>query len=360
MKWFFFILTMYLVTIMIMSCEDSEMTSRDTPNKLYAYPNSGNIVYLIDYKTFEVVGEIKLNIPESIGLFGITLSTNKDYLVFNGEQLQPPFSHFIVSYNIRYGLEEIFATDFDSVSAPRISSALDQSNPGLVYLYSHYIGLYTIDFLKKQVMQCLFEYHGQGLDVFFYNTPNALYTALLKQYSNPSYSAIEFYQQGFSLQNLLFVFNENDEYEMSIYDVDFSENDEFMYVSYQLSERKSREIESYFAKFDLNNKELTKTDIRFPWSLNPYYIEFSQKRNEAYLVGAYDQFYIVNTENNTLVDSVTIIGKIEGPSRILTDPDEDVAFVSCWGNDKIFVIDLNRREIIENIQVSRPYEMIIP
>jgi len=320
MKWTIFIIAFIASIVLLTSCSKKESTvEKDTPNKLFAYPNKGDIVYLIDYESYELIEEINLGLLETHGLFGITLSSNRDYLVFSGMELQPPFGHFIFSYNISDGTKQMFTTDFDSVGAPRMAPALDQSNPGLIYFYSHSLGFYSIDFLEKKVIQCLSEEHGQSLGVAFYNTPNASYTAVLKKYPT-SYSEIEFYQQGSSLQNLLYVFNDNDEYGMSVYDVAFSDNDEFMYVSYQLSERRSREIESYFGIYDLNNKELFKSEMRLPWSLNPYYIEYSPKRKEAYLVGAYDQFYIINTENNTLVDSVTITGKVEGPSRILTDP----------------------------------------
>ena len=357
MKKFLLLLTLFF----FIGCEKYELgIEKDTSNKLFAYPNHGNIVYLVDYKSYTVVKKIELDIAESLGLFGITLSTNRDYLVFSGGQLHPPFGHFIASYNISDGVLQTFTTNFDSVGAPRLAPALDHTNPGLIYFYSHSIGFYSIDFLEKKVIQCISEEHGQSLGVTFYNTPNASYTAVLKKLNNPTYSKIEFFQQSSSLQNLLFVFNDNDEYGISIYDVDFSEYDEFMYVSYQLSEGRSREIESYFGIYDLNNKQLFKSEIRFPWSLNPYYIEYSPKREEAYLVGKYDQFYIVNTEKKALVDSVTITGKVEGPSRILTDPEEEVAFVSCSRSNKIVVIDLDHRQVIENIQISHPYKMIIP
>jgi hypothetical protein len=363
MNKFFFNFTLYLLTLTLTSCDDSEITlvnpEKYTPNKLYAYSNHGNIVHLIDYKTFEVVKEIQIDIASTRGLFGITVSSNKDYLVFSGMDLDPPFEHFITSYNINDGVVHTFATGFDSVGAPRLAPAYDYTNPGLIFFYSHSIGFYLFNFLEMKVVQCISEEHDQSLGVHFYNTPSGTYTAVLKNYPS-NYSAIEFYQQGSSLQNLLFVFNDNDEYEMSIYDVDFSDNDEFMYLSYQLSEKRSREIESYFGIYDLINKQLFKSEFTLPWSLNPYYIEYIPKRKEAYLVGIYDQFYIVNTDSNALVDSVTITGKVDGPSRILTDPDEDVAFVSCSRNDKIVVIDLDSRQVIESIQISSPYKMIIP
>lgn len=358
MNKFVFILTIFL----LIECKNGDIginnIDRDTPNNLFVYQNNGTVVYLVDYETYEVVKPIILGSLDTIDLFGITISTNRDYLVFSGVLRNSNEEHIILSYHIKDSITQIFTTGLDSVGAPRMAPALDSSNPGLIYFYSHTHGLYSIDFLEKKVVQLNSE---KRFGVEFYNSPNASYSVILKNYSNPtSYSEIEFYQQGSSLQNLLFVFNDNDEYDMSVYDVDFSDNDEFMYVSYQLSDGRSREIESYFGTFDLVNKQLIKSEIRFPWSLNPYYIEYSPKRKEAYLVGKYDQFYIVNTENNTLADSVTITGKVDGPSRILTDPDEDVAFVSCSRSDKIVVIDLDRRQVIEDIQITSPYKMIIP
>ena len=367
MKQTILLLAFLVLIILLASCTEKESTEvetiikeKDTPNKLYVYPNIGNSVFLVDYETFEVIKEIKIDIPDSLGLFGITLSTNRDYLIFSGMQLEHPYEHFILSYNISEDTIRSFTTGLNTTGAPRLTPALDQSNIGHIYFYTHTHGLYLFDFLEQKVEECISPEHGQSLSKRIYNTPNRAYTAVLRKSGNPRYSQIEFYQQDSFLQNLLFIFNKNDEYDMSVYDVAFSENDEFMYVSYQLSESRSRDIESYFGIYDLNKKQLFKSEMRLPWSLNPYYIEYSPKRNEAYLIGAYDQFYIINTESNTLIDSVTITGKVEGPSRILTDPDEDVAFVSCSRTDKIAVIDLDNRKVISNIQISRPYKMIIP
>jgi len=121
-------------------------------NQMIVYPNIGNVFYWVNYKTLELGRTTILNIPDSIGCFGICLSTNKDFLIFAGELLEPPYSQFIISYNIkRDTLHRIFPTGLDSVGAPRITAAYLPNDPGLIYLYSHNVGLYSINFLSQEV-----------------------------------------------------------------------------------------------------------------------------------------------------------------------------------------------------------------
>jgi DNA-binding beta-propeller fold protein YncE len=77
-------------------------------------------------------------------------------------------------------------------------------------------------------------------------------------------------------------------------------------------------------------------------------------------MGAYDAFYIIDTEVDSIKGTITITGKVNGPSRILLRPDEEVAFVSCAGSDFIAVIDLNSKTIIKKIEVPVPYLLLIP
>lgn len=57
---------------------------------------------------------------------------------------------------------------------------------------------------------------------------------------------------------------------------------------------------------------------------------------------------------------LTLTGKMLGPSLIVLNPDENVAFVSCSNSDFILAIDLDTRSIIKKIELPHPYRMIIP
>ena len=122
-----------------------------------------------------------------------------------------------------------------------------------------------------------------------------------------------------------------------------------------------RYIANYFGSYNLETKKLYKSSLLFPWSLNPYYLAYSPKRNECYMVGAYDKFYIigVDSSNYYLKGTITLTGKVEGPSRILVRPDENVAFVSCFDSNIVFAVDLESRQILKKISIDYPYLLLL-
>ena len=329
-------------------------------NQMVVYPNIGNVFYLINYQTFTVENTIKLDIPDSIGCFGMCLSTNKDFLIFACELLYPPFKQFIISYDIKKNtLHNISPTGLDSVGAPRITAAHLSNDPGLIYLYSHNVGLYSINFLSQEVNLISGE-HGQSLSKFFYFTFDKKTSVILKQFgSEPAYSEVEFYNTSSGLKNMQFVLNKNNQDDIYISDLEFSENNKEIFISIRLP--KMRHIANYFGSYDLYTKELYKSSLTLPWSINPYYLTYSSKRQEAYLVGEQDKFYIVDTstQDYQLKAVVDLTGKIPGPSRVVLDPDKNICFVSCSSSNFILVIDLDKMNIKHRIQIDHPYLMIL-
>lgn len=356
----FCLLPIILLTI---GCWDDNITNgaESDENILYAYPNSGKNFYQIDYNTFEVIQTHTINLPDDHNCYRMCLSTNRDHLILAAGPYDPPFPLFLGSYDLMTdSISCYFITEFHSVGAPRLAPALIASKPGLAYIYTHLLGLYAFDFIEQKVVECISEEHGQSLGKYLYHSPDMQFIVILKKYGGLGYSEIEFYDKDSRLHDLMFVLNKDDVDSVSVYDMAFSEDCKRLYVTFQASRSRSRGVESYFGFYDLETKQLNRSTFTFPWSLNPYYMAFSSERQEAYCIGAYDDFFIIDTKADSIKDTITIAGKVNGPSRILLRPDEEVAFVSCAGSDFIAVIDLNSKTIITKIEVSVPYLLLIP
>lgn len=330
-------------------------------NQMVVYPNIGNVFYLVNYKTLRLERTIKLDTPDSIGCFGLCLSTNKDFLVFAGEQLEAPFNQFIITYDIKQDtLYNIFPTGLDSVGAPRMTAAHLPSDPGLIYLYSHKVGLYSINFLSQEVTLISSE---NGIPKEFHNSPDEKWIVIRKYFPgyNKNYTELEFYKTVEGLIHYDFVLNKSDQDSLDIMDLVFSNGNSKLYVSYLLSQRRAVNEAAFFGSYNLNNKEFSLSHVVLPWSWNPYYMAYCEKRKEAYMVGAQDKFYMIDTssEDYILKSVVDLTGKIPSPSRILIRPDENVAFVSCVYSNFVLAIDLNNKSILKTIPIEAPYLMIL-
>jgi len=344
------------ITNLVLGCSNPVTEPQDTTteNKMYVYSNSGRTFYLIDYKTFEVVKEIKLNVPDTVSVDGMTLSTNRDYLIFAAQGSFPNPSTGFAVYNIEKDkLESLFFTELN-YGIGYFIAAENESEPGLIYTHFRDFGTYSIDLFEQKVKELISDEHGFDLSKRIYNSPDGKWTVVMKNYAE-----LEFYLSSSGLHNLQFTLNKNDADSISIYDFEFSNNNK-LFITYQLSDGRSRDIESYFGSYDLETKHLYRSSLKFPWSLNPYYTAYNSTRNEVYTIGAYDKFYVIDTDSYEIVDTVTLTGKITGPSQILITPDEDIAFVACPNNNSIYVIDLNERKLKKTIYVNEPYNMIIP
>jgi hypothetical protein len=330
-------------------------------NQMVVYPNSGNVFYRVNYKSLTVERTTKLNIPDSIGCFGMCLSTNKDFLIFAGELLMPPFNQFIISYDIKQDtLYNIFSTGLDSVGAPRIIAAHLSSDPGLIYLYSHNVGLYSINFLSQEVNLISGE---NGIPKEFYYSPNKKWIVIRKYFPgyNNDYTEIEFYNTQNGVFQTDFVLNKNDLDSLDLLDLVFSDDNTQLFISYLLSQRRAVYKAAFFGSYNLVTRKLDSSHVTLPWSVNPYYMAHSSIRNEAYMVGGTDKFYVIDTSTKDyqLKAVVDLTGKVPGPSRIILDPDENICFVSCSRSDFVLVLDLDKRKIRGRIQMERPYLMIL-
>jgi hypothetical protein len=327
---------------------------------MVVYPNRGNVITIADYHTFEIVKTITVNVPDSLSIDRMCLSTNKDYFVFCASLGIPPFQNYIVSYNIaKNSIHDIFPTGLDSVGAPRLASAHIPDEPGLIYLYSHNAGLYSIDFFDKGLSLISGE-HNQGLDKEFYFTSDHKSIAVLKSHgSDPAYGEIEYYSALSGLMSPQFCLNENNHDSIYVDDLEFSGDASKIFVSIRLPQMIG--MANYFGSYDLATKKLYKSSLTFPWSLNPYYLAYNANRGEVYLVGAQNKFYIIGVDSSEyyLKSVVDLTGKIPSPSKILLAPDENVAFVSCVYSDFVIAVDLENRRILKVITVKAPYLMFL-
>ena len=350
-------LTLTLALNLLTCTKSTEPNETQSNNLMVVYPNLGPNITLVDYNTLEVVKQIAVDIPDTLGIAGMCLSSNKDYFVFIAMTSQPPFNSYIVSYNIATdAVNNIFPTGLDSVGAPRLSAAYIYDEPGLVYLYSHNVGLYSIDFFSQEI-NLISDERGQSLDKFFYFTSDKQTLALLKQHYD--YAEVELYTASSRLSNINFTINKNNQDSISFDDLRFSSDNQTMFVTIRISQM--RYIANYFGSYNLQTKKLYKSPITLPWSLNPYYLDYSPKRNECYTVGASDKFYIIGTDSSDyyIKTAIDLTAKVEGPSRILVRPDENVAFVSCADTNLVFVIDLETRKVLKTISIESAYLMLL-
>jgi DNA-binding beta-propeller fold protein YncE len=363
-------MTKYFLLVITLTCSFFGLCCKDqvtndtntTENKMYVYSNYGNTFYLIDYKTFEVVREIQLTVPDSVDCNGMAISTNRDYLFLKAEgpYPSPPFGFAIYDIN-KEKLQNVFFTEFKGAGPAYFISAQNNSAPGVIYVHFRDYGTYSIDLFEQKVKELINNEHDFTLDKRIFHSPDGEWTVVHNNWSINlgSYSELEFYTSSSGLHDLQFVLNESNKDSISVYDFEFSKDNK-LYISYQLSGGRSRGIESYFGSYDLKTKQLYRSSLKFPWSLNPYYTAYSPNRNEVFLIGGYDKFYIISGETYTIKNTITLSGKINGSSQILISPEENIAFISCPNSNSIFVIDLNSRQVIKTIAVTKPYNMIIP
>lgn len=328
-------------------------------NLMIVYPNHSNKITLVDYNTLEIVKKITVAIPDSLQIHTMCLSTNHDYFVFSLISSYPSSLHYIMSYNISQdSIHTLIPTNLKNTNAPRLSAAFIPEQPGLVYYYSHGVGLYSIDIFNRQV-QMISNEKRQNLGMQFYSSPDKKTIAILKRHSGSNgFTEIEFYDIHSDLNNFQFVLNENNQDSIRMDDLVFDGN-ERVFVSIRLTEKKW--IENYFGSYDLKTKKLFKSSLVFPWSINPYFMEYSKKRQEVYLIGASNKLFVIDTKvrDYTIKAIIDLPKQISDTSRILLRPDENVVFVSCSMENFIIAIDLGKREVIKKIDIELAHLMLL-
>ena len=129
---------------------------------MYVYRNAGNTFYLIDYETFQPVREITLDIPGNLYCFSMSLSTNRDYLLFSDvETNSSNQTLFFVVYDIEKEMvHSFFDTGLIKRSTPRFTAAEIPAEPGLFYVYLSNPGIYSFDFLSQEIKELISDEHG--------------------------------------------------------------------------------------------------------------------------------------------------------------------------------------------------------
>lgn len=365
------LLNCFLILLLgvLCSCEKNKNTlngaSSTTDNKMYVYQNSGKMLYLVDYQTYEVVRTINLNFPAQISCYGLCLSTDHNYLIGEGIDFSSPMGNlYFYSYDIQNErILNYFNTGLIADGIPSFIAANIPSDPGLAYFNHRSKGLYAFNFINKEPVEQISNETEQHLIKLFYHSSEHQWTVVNKKWlAGNSRSELHIYDTLSGLKDLKFILNEGNKDSVYIYDIAFSNNNKKLYISYQLSGGRSVGIAAYFGSYDLETRKLYTAPFTFPWSLNPYYMAYSPRREEVYLVGASAKFYIIDVSGDeySIKDTIQLTGKVGGPSKILVRPDEEVAFVSCNYTNLVYVIDLETRSILNQVHIPMAYTMIIP
>jgi hypothetical protein len=328
-------------------------------NLLVAYKNKGNEFYLIDYNTYEIEPKILQN-SDSLSFVKMFTSTNNDYLIFIAQDTSN--MGFVVCYDIsKDSIDNIFPLHLQYVRPASTIAAHLSTNPGLFYLYSPNIGMYSVDYITEKVNLVSTEKYTYR-DYFAF--PNNKWIMIFKEIpSNEysySYSELEFYKVNSKLQRIDFVLNKNDVDSIAVNDMIYSEKDDKLFLSYLTSQRKDVFEKAYFGSYDMTTLKFDTSHVVLPWSNNPYYIAYSSDRDECYMCGASSTFYIIGLDSTKyyIKDTVELIGKISSPSRIAVRPDHRMAFVSCYNNNLVYVVDLETKQVHTTISIDTPYQLV--
>jgi len=146
------LLVSLLMALNITCTRTTEPDKEDKGSSMFVYSNAGNKFYYINDKTFQITKECNLKDIDSLNVLLMGISNNNDYLIFSASNGKPFFQHYLIVYHILSdSIYSVFSTGLDSVGAPRLSPSYQPHEPGLIYMYSHTVGTYAIDFFKKEV-----------------------------------------------------------------------------------------------------------------------------------------------------------------------------------------------------------------
>jgi WD40 repeat protein len=351
-----------LIVILFSGCKKGLVTIYEptTDNKMFVYPNKGNTFYLVDYNSYNIIGEIKLKIPNNIYLNGMTLSTNRDYLLFCGidTSSSTTYKDVFVAYDIYNNkIGDIYYTGLTNTGPERFISGQNKSSPGLIYVYYRDLGFYLLDIFEKKIIKTISVDHAFTFIKEPFHCPYGQRDILLKTDGANAYSEIECYQANTDFSNLQFILNQNNKDSIFVYNIDFS-NDNRLLVSYQPSGG-NYNTAGYLGIYNLNTKQFTHTSLKLPWSLNGYFITYNENRDELYDIGNKGILYIIDA--NTYKIKKTIDLSIEGQeSPVVLGPDKNIAYVGYPENNLLFVINLDTDKIITKITITSAYNIIIP
>ncbi len=351
-----------LVGILFPSCERVYPSSDyEEHDLLVVYKNKGNDLFLVDPYVFTIEEEVSLDISGDFFPTSMCVSTNNDYLVFTGRyEDDPKREYYIVKYDISAdSVAGIFSLSLKNLGYPKICAAHLNDEPGLIYLYSHSCGTYKIDFLKEKFGVISL---AQNLPKDFYYPPGSNWIVRNNYYPNTiyssSYTELEFFDIESRLRSREFILNKHDIDTIDVNDMEYSNKDEKLYVSYLLSQQKAIRESAFFGSYDMITQEFDTSNVVLPWSTNPYYLAYNQERDECYMIGETDHFYVIGLDSTEyyIKNVIELTDKTTGPSRIAVRSDGKIAFVSCIRDNKVYVVDLETKQVLTTISIESPYQ----
>lgn len=303
------LLVIVLLCVSVLSCDLlNPSSSNTTEHKMYVFSNTAQAFYLVDFKTYSVVKRIPLEVPEGVDLVGMELSTDRNHLIFRtrGPFPDPPLGFIL--YDIKEEkFNDIFYTGH--IHGGPVSFIADQNDTALGLIYTHLrdSGTYAIDLLERRVTGKISDEHDFRMQKRLSISPNKEWEVIHKIFSGTGdYNQIEIYSGGTAFGELEFILGEAGKDSIAIYDLVFSKDSERLFATYQLSDGRSRDIESYFGSYDLRSGELHQSDLRFPWSLSGYFLAIDPMRNNLYIAGNNGSFHIIDSDLNILKESVLL------------------------------------------------------
>ena len=332
------------------------LQSGSTTNKMYVYSSTGQKFYLIDYRTFALVKEIPLPVPNGVSLYDMAISTNRDYLFFRtwGPYNESPLGFAI--YDIgKEEFKESFFTGLIHSGPVNYIAAEDKWAPGVIYAHLRDSGTYAIDLLERRVVEKISDEHAFWLAKKFYHSPDGKWDVVSKDQNAAGFSELQFYAGNSRLRDLRFVLNENNRDSIYAYDLAFSRTGDEVYVLYLHSGGGGSDFESHLGIYDLGTGQLTRSTVR---GLSGYHLAYSPGRNEIYCAGNGGQIYVIDGNTCSTKTAVALPVNATSAPPIVVSPDENSAMIACY-ND-IFVIDLDNRKIIKRISLQGAYWMVIP
>jgi hypothetical protein len=350
----------FLTILSVLILSNCNFPPSNNNSYIYAYPNISNIFTVINAKTNQVDKEVTMDLPKGVLLFGWCMSSDDEHLIFAGfDTSYTEYPICIIDYGIcNDTIESIYNTGIQCLAVPRIGTAILDGCDSKVYLSTYANGLYIIDF-KSQKTQLLSS--EINVEKSFY-TFNDLPMTIIKKYittafMGASYTELEFYYNDSTLSQPEFVLNQDDVDSIDVTDIGYSQEKNKIFITYLISNGRSRDISVQFGSYDLETLELTKSNFTLPWSSNSYSITNSDLRNECYVVGQNDTVYVIDVTNDTysIKDKIYLENKTIGPTKSILVTDDNFAYFGCSRDNRIYVCDLNNREIINQLFVERPY-----
>ncbi|HEX2869189.1 MAG TPA: hypothetical protein VHO03_19255 [Ignavibacteriales bacterium] len=356
----------YLPMLIFNSCKDDSITSDFIDgSRMLVYARARNEMYSVDVNTFQLKETIPLNMPgqRNLILELPCISTDRSHLIFSGkDETDPQIVHYLLSFNLaKKKFDDVFKTGLYATGAERVFAAQNKIEPGLFYFYSQNNGLFAFDYLREKLVNTYFNERRFSEQREFYLSPDGNHVVVSVTYGtqSPIYTEVYFFNTQKGLKDPEFILNEKNKDQIYIDDLQFSEDGQKLYLSFMNSSNE-RPRNSFIGYYDLNAKSLHTFPVNLPWSINPYYIAYNEKRHEIYTNGAYDKLYVIDADHEQITGEIHLGGKQNGPSSILVRSDGKIVFVSCADSDFIAVVDPEKGSMIQKISLTHPYLMIIP